>query len=108
MKQSHDQTAGYSVGEPSSWVAKRHRREIERAIANVKRTDLGKWFRKQFYRAKAQSRWSDERWRRYCEWRRSQGHPSFGGNEQTQRSTGCQQVVPRWMSGARCAVLPGS
>lgn len=102
MKQRHDQMAGYSVEEPNLWVSKRHRREIERAIANVKRTELDKWFRKQFYREKAKDRWSDERWRRYREWRRSQGDPDFADSERTQRSTGRRLVVPSWMSVVTC------
>jgi hypothetical protein len=37
-------------------LRKPYRREIERAIANAKRTAWDKWFRRQWYRAAAQRR----------------------------------------------------
>ena len=66
-------------------VMEQQRREIERASANVKRTELDIWFRKQFHRAKAQDRWSDERWRRYREWQLKQreGFDTVRGEAQT-------------------------
>ena len=51
-------------------LAEQYRKEIEQAIASVKRTELDKVLRRQFFRAQARSRWSDERWRRYHEWRK--------------------------------------
>ena len=38
------------------------REEIERAIANAKRSELQRWFRRQWYKAEARSNWPE--WRR--------------------------------------------
>lgn len=37
-------------------LAECHRQEIERAVTNAKRSAWDKWFRRQWYRAAAQSR----------------------------------------------------
>ena len=58
-------------GHAGKILAEQYRREIEQAIASVKRTELDKVLRRHFFRSQARSRWSDERWRRYHEWRRS-------------------------------------
>lgn len=42
--------------------------EIEDAIANANRTELDKWFRRQWYRAGTMAKWSPERTARYREW----------------------------------------
>ena len=48
--------------------------EIERAITNVKRTELDKWFRREFHKAAARSRWSADRQARWEEWRKKHHH----------------------------------
>ena len=44
------------------------RDEIERAVDNVKRTELGKWFRREWYKAGARGRWSQQRLAAWCSW----------------------------------------
>ena len=53
--------------------------EIERAIDRArqpKRSELDKWFRRQWYREAAIMGWPEERQRRYREWARSQRRTS--------------------------------
>jgi hypothetical protein len=64
------------------------RDEIERAIANAKRTAWDKWFRRQWYRATAQIA-RQQGWRKTG---RAHGHLPVGGAEE-----------PRTMSGAQYA-----
>ena len=52
--------------------------EIERAIDRVKeprRSGLDNWFRQEWHRAAAISKWPEERQRRYWEWRQHQQTP---------------------------------
>lgn len=57
-----------------------HRQEIERAIDNVKRTALDRWFRREFYRVAARRKWSPRR-------RAAFGHA---------RQAGCASECRRW------------
>ena len=97
IRQRTDWLSQVMKEQAASLLMERHRREIERAIYNVKRTALDKWFRKQYYRAKAKSRWSSERWRRYHEWRREQAAERdkncHSHNRQTWRY--CREKVDR-------------
>ena len=52
--------------------------EIDRAVdqAQQHRTELDRWFRREWHREAAVSKWTDERQRRYREWARSQRRTS--------------------------------
>ena len=52
----NDSTGAPDLSSAMSLLKQRYRDEIERAIDNVKRTDLDKWFRKQWYKAAARRR----------------------------------------------------
>ena len=43
--------------------------EIERAIANVKRTERDKWMRREWHKADSRRRWSADRKARWADWR---------------------------------------
>jgi hypothetical protein len=48
-------------------MAIEHRREIERAIDGVKAAELGRWFRREWYKSAARRRWPKQRqeaWRK--------------------------------------------
>lgn len=57
-------------------IAEQNRQEIERAIDNVKRTALDKWFRKEWYKTAARQRWSKQRRQR---WQHSRRHSGGAG-----------------------------
>jgi len=46
--------------------------EIERAIANVKRTERDKWMRREWHKADARRQWSADRKARWLDWREQQ------------------------------------
>ena len=53
MKQFDDAVSAHAK---ALWLEEQ-RAEIERAIKNVKRDDLDRWFRKQWHRAAAMRKW---------------------------------------------------
>ena len=61
------------------------RDEIERAIANAKRSKLDKWFRRQWYKAEARGRWSE--WRKQQVRLRSAWNRRRGGSGQRHDQT---------------------
>jgi len=48
--------------------------EIERAIDNVKRTQRGKWMRREWHKADSRRRWSADRKARWEDWREQHSH----------------------------------
>ena len=72
IKMMNDRQVGQMVRE--SWKA-----EIERAIdraSQPKRSELDKWFRRQWYREAAILGWPEGRQKRYLEWARRQRQTS--------------------------------
>ena len=47
--------------------------EVERAVGNVKRTNLDRWMRREWHRAGARGPWSEGRKARWVEWKRHRG-----------------------------------
>ena len=54
-------TNTYMMRHVTSALARQYRNEIERAIANVKRSELDKRFRREWYKAVAKRRWDERR-----------------------------------------------
>ena len=67
--------------------------EIEEAIDNVKRTNLGRWMRREWHKAAARDRWTARRKAKWLEWKRDRSPETSRGA----RGSVAQSMV--WVKG---------